>query len=99
MTIRSVVRGIGAALPDSKYLSRLSLRLHLPQGGSMELWVRYDEEADWHRLAQLTGTPLGSVTLPAPVRRCDHLRLRLTGRGEMRLYSLTKTMEQGSDVF
>lgn len=90
---------IGAALPDSKYLSRLSLRLHLPQGGSMELWVRYDEEADWHRLAQLTGTPLGSVTLPAPVRRCDHLRLRLTGRGEMRLYSLTKTMEQGSDVF
>lgn len=90
---------IGAALPDCKYLTRLNLRLYLPQGGSMELWVRYDEEPDWHRLAQLTGTPLGSVTLPAPVRRCDHLRLRLTGQGEMRLYSLTKTMEQGSDVF
>ena len=65
----------------------------------MELWVRYDEEARWRRLACLQGRPLGSVTLPAPVRRCDHLRLRLTGRGEMRLYSLTKTMEQGSDVF
>ena len=90
---------IGAASPDCKYLTRLNLRLYLAQGAEMELWVRYDEEADWRRLASLQGRPLGSVTLPAPVRRCDHLRLRLTGRGEMRLYSLTKTMEQGSDVF
>lgn len=90
---------IGAASPDCKYLTRLNLRLYLAQGAEMELWVRYDEEARWRRLASLQGRPLGSVTLPAPVRRCDHLRLRLTGRGEMRLYSLTKTMEQGSDVF
>ena len=90
---------IGAASPDCKYLTRLNLRLYLAQGAEMELWVRYDEETDWRRLARLQGRPLGSVTLPAPVRRCDHLRLRLTGRGEMRLYSLTKTMEQGSDVF
>lgn len=90
---------IGAASPDCKYLTRLNLRLYLAQGAEMELWVRYDEEAQWRRLACLQGRPLGSVTLPAPVRRCDHLRLRLTGRGEMRLYSLTKTMEQGSDVF
>ncbi len=90
---------IGAASPDCKYLTRLNLRLYLAQGAEMELWVRYDEEAQWRRLACLQGRPLGSVTLPAPVRRCDHLRLRLTGRGEMRLYSLTKTMEQGSDVY
>ena len=90
---------IGAASPDCKYLTRLNLRLYLAQGAEMELWVRYDEEDQWRRLASLQGRPLGSVTLPAPVRRCDHLRLRLTGRGEMRLYSLTKTMEQGSDVF
>lgn len=90
---------LGAASPDCKYLTRLNLRLYLAQGAEMELWVRYDEEDQWRRLASLQGRPLGSVTLPAPVRRCDHLRLRLTGRGEMRLYSLTKTMEQGSDVF
>lgn len=90
---------LGGTLPDSKYLTRLNLRLHLPRGASMELWVRYDEQEQWHCLARLEGSPLGSVTLPVPVHRCDHLRLRLTGQGDMRLYSLTKTMEQGSDVF
>ena len=85
--------------PDSKYLSRLSLRLSLAPGAVLRLSVRYDEERVWQPLATLRGTPLGTVTVPVPVRRCDHLRLRLEGTGEMRLYDLSKTIQQGSDVF
>ena len=90
---------IGAQSPDSKYLSRLTLRLYLSPGAVARLSIRYDEERVWQPLAQLRGSPLGSVTVPVGVRRCDHLRLRLEGTGDMRLYDLTKTMERGSDVF
>ena len=90
---------IGVDDPDSKILARLTLRLWLAQDAAMKVWVRYDEEACWQPVTQLRGRPLGSVTLPMPVRRCDHLYLRLEGVGDMRLYSITKTMEQGSDVF
>ena len=90
---------LGAESPDNKYLSRLTLRLYLASGASMKLSVRYDEEPLWHSLAVIHPSPMGSVTLPVAVRRCDHLRLRLEGTGEMRLYDLTKTMEEGSDVF
>lgn len=86
-------------LPDSKYLCRLSLRLFLAKGAQLRLSVRYDEEPVWHPLAVLRGSALGTVTVPAVVRRCDHLRLRLEGTGEMRLYDLTKTIQQGSDLF
>lgn len=90
---------LGLDSPDNKYLSRLTLRLWLAGDARMRLRVRYDGEENWHTVANLRGSPLGSVTLPLRVRRCDHLRLRLEGTGDMRLYSLTKTIEQGSDVF
>ena len=90
---------LGGESPDNKYLTRLTLRLYLAPGAEARLSVRYDEEETWHLLARLRGSPLGSVTVPVAVRRCDHLRLRLEGTGDMRLYDLCKTMEEGSDVF
>lgn len=90
---------LGLDSPDHKYLSRLTLRLWLAPDARMKIRVRYDGEEHWQTVADLRGGPLGSVTLPLRVRRCDHLRLRLEGQGDMRLWSLTKTIEQGSDVF
>ena len=90
---------LGGDSPDNKYLTRLTLRLYLAPGAQARLSVRYDEEETWHLLARLQRSPLGSVTVPVAVRRCDHLRLRLEGTGDMRLYDLCKTMEEGSDVF
>lgn len=89
---------IGAESPDQCHLSRVNLRLELGEKSRMNLWVRYDEEEHWNCLARLRGGKCGAVTIPVVVRRCGHLRLKLEGTGQMKLHSLTKTMEQGSDV-
>lgn len=89
---------IGGESPEQCYLSRVNLRLELGEGSRMNLWVRYDEEDCWQRLAQLRGGKFGAVSVPVAVRRCSHLRLKLEGTGQMKLYALTKTMEQGSDI-
>ena len=39
-----------------------------------------------------------TVLLPVRPRRCDHLRLRLEGEGELRLFSITRTLRKGSDL-
>lgn len=88
---------LGVSSPDTKYLSRLSLRMWLDKGTWVKVLVRYDSVGRWEQAALLRGNGLGSFTLPLRVRRCDHLMLRLEGVGDARLFCLTKTVEQGSE--
>lgn len=89
---------LGLELPDRKYISRLTLRLMLPPGSRMDLEVCYDREPRWTRLGTVYGTDLNSFSLPLRPRRCDQLRLRLSGIGEAKIYSITKTLEKGSEL-
>lgn len=89
---------LGAVTPDSKYLSRLNLRLWLEMGTKIQIQVQYDSGPQWETVGTLRGDGLRAFSLPLRVRRCDHLRLRLAGEGDMKLYGLVKTMELGSDV-
>ena len=87
----------GGSLPEKKYLLKLNLRLALEPGSHLRILVQYDSLGPWVELGHLTGGSLRSFTLPVKPRRCDHLRLRLEGRGDVGIYSIVKTMERGSD--
>lgn len=89
---------IGLSLPDAKYISRLVLRLSLPIGSTMSGYARYDSEGPWEHLFTLDGCGTKSFLMPIRVVRCDHMELRLEGVGHFTLYSITKTIEQGSDI-
>ena len=89
---------LGLAMSDRKYISRLQLRLQLPEGSHLSCWAEYDSSGRWVHLFTVTGRGTRAVTFPIKPVRCDHMRLRLEGRGEMKLFSITKTIEQGSDV-
>ena len=45
----------------------------------------------------MTGKNLRTFAFPVRPHRCDHFRLKLTGTGGAKIYSITKTLEQGSD--
>ena len=89
---------LGLIEPESRYVSRISLRLWLETGATATLSCRYDNDPHWETLASLTGTELRNVSVPIRPRRCDHVRLKLEGQGQVRVYSLTKVWEEGSDV-
>lgn len=89
------------AQPEQKYLSRYTLRLRLEAGHSARVYLEYDSSGLWLPAGSITAPAGGgtfSVTLPVKPRRCDHLRLKLEGSGELRLFSLTRILEKGSDV-
>lgn len=89
---------IGLSTPDMKYISRLILRLTLPEGSHLRVLAEYDSSGRWEQLFGITGYGTRAFTLPVRPVRCDHMRLRLEGDGSMKLFSITKTIEQGSDV-
>ena len=89
---------IGMTLPDMKYISRLSLRMNVEVGSSAYVRIQYDSIGTWEQVANITATTLRSVSVPIHPRRCDHFRIRIEGEGDCKLYSMTRTIEQGSDV-
>ena len=89
---------IGMSMPDMKYISRLLVRMSLEVGANVEISIQYDSMGDWEQVCQMTVTSLRSFAVPVRPRRCDHFRIRIEGEGEGRIYSITRTIEQGSDV-
>jgi hypothetical protein len=89
---------IGTDAPDKKYISRILMRVSLEAGSNIYLQAQYDSSRAWESLFAIATTTLKTITIPVKPRRCDHLRLRLVGEGEAKVFSITKTIEQGSDI-
>lgn len=89
---------IGTDSPDKKYISRMDVRMSLVVGTRVSIYVEYDSSGEWEHLFTMTGTKLGSFAVPIRPKRCDHMRLRINGNGEAKIYSICKTIEQGSDI-
>lgn len=89
---------IGCSSPDKKYISRMSVRLSLGIGTRIYVMIEYDSSGAWEQIGVITGKSLNTFNLPIRPKRCDHLRLKFIGTGEAKIYSISKTLEQGSDV-
>ena len=88
---------IGADSINHKYLSKLNVRMSLDIGAVVRAYIEYDSSGHFEYAGAVTGKALDSFSLPIRPRRCDHLRIRLTGSGGAKIYSITKTLEEGSD--
>lgn len=89
---------LGTDMPDKKYISRLTIRLSLTLGARVQIFAQYDSLGAWEHLGTLNGTTLKTFSVPVKPKRCDHMRLRLVGVGEAKIYSIVKVIEQGSDL-
>ena len=89
---------IGITTPDMKYISRLTVRMTLDIGSVVRFYAQYDFMGDWEEVCVLEGTSLRSFSIPIRPRRCDYMKLRIEGLGNAKIYSITKTIEQGSEL-
>lgn len=83
---------------DQKYISRFNIRMKLPPGSDADLFMEYDSDGVWHHQGHIEGTGTNTFMLPVRPRRCDHFRFRIEGTGDVKIYSLAKIHESGSDV-
>ena len=89
---------MGLDMPDMKYISRLLMRMNLEVGARVAVSIQYDSVGAWEPVCNMTVTSLRNFAVPVRLRRCDHFRIRIEGEGEGRIYSITKTIEKGSDL-
>lgn len=90
---------IGYDHPDHKSLSKIKLRLIMDAGSAVMVSMQYDSIGEWENQIYIEGGIIPqSIHIPVIPHRCDHCRLRIEGRGDCKLLSITKTTEYGGDA-
>lgn len=88
---------IGYNDSNAKYVSRFQIRAALSNGQAARLDIEYDSNGVWYHCGDIIGNGMKSDLLPINPRRCDHFRLRMVGKGDLKLLSITKDYRRGSD--
>lgn len=91
-----VTGDLGLDNPYNKYVKRINLRMSLDVGAKVKIEVEYDSSGVWDFVTEHYADRKKSYEIPIQVKRADHIRLKLSGWGEFRLYALTKAVEGGS---
>lgn len=90
--------GLGRSdIAGNHYLGRFDIRMCLEAEHTAKLEIRYNEDEYWTEQGEIHGNSMRNIMLPVIPRRCDHLRFRMRGSGEMRIYSIARYLEVGSD--
>lgn len=84
--------------PDHKYVSRYNLRLKMEKDARLQLFIEYDSSGVWEFSGEVKVHRIDSFVIPVRPRRCDHLRLKIAGEGDVRIFSMARVLESGSDV-
>ncbi|MBQ7873762.1 MAG: hypothetical protein IJ306_01175 [Oscillospiraceae bacterium] len=88
---------LGMDMAEKKYISRIIIRMSLDIGSVLSIDAQYDSSGKWEHVTDIKGTSLRSFSIPVRPKRCDHFRLRFSGKGNAKIFSMVKTYEQGSD--
>ena len=83
-------------IPQKKGIGKLLVRLELDEGASVKIEMQFDSDGVWREVKTLQAEKKRSFYLPIVPRRCDHFRIRMTGSGGCRLYSLVREVYTGS---
>lgn len=99
---------IGLDLPSTKYVSQIVMRFEMAAGAELSVFAEYDSSGSLEdKIAYIKNeynvsrrdtpgyTKLRSVEIPFTPKRCDHMRLHITGNGQMKIYSISKKIEGG----
>lgn len=89
---------IGFSMPDKKHLAKLQIRLSMELGTNVCIYLQYDSSGNWEHVCNLSGTGTRSFIVPIIPRRCDHFKYMVAGRGGCKIFSVTKTIEEGSEL-
>ena len=89
---------IGISSPDTKYISRITIRMSMDIGSEVRFYAKYDFGDGWEEIGTVRSNNLRSFSIPIRPKRCDHMKLRIEGSGMAKIYSITKTIEGGSEM-
>ncbi len=87
---------LGLDNPYNKYLKRINIRMQMDVGTKLKIEVEYDSSGEWEYVTEYYASKKKSYEIPIAVRRADHVKLKLSGWGDFKLFTIAKAVESGS---
>lgn len=66
-------------------------------GALVDLYIQYDSNGIWERKGSIVCRNTNSFMVPVIPRRCDHCQVKLVGSGDVKVFSIARILEVGSD--
>lgn len=86
---------IGLSQPFEKYFHRLLVRMEIERGARVRVEIAADS-GEFLLSGDYTAPGRANVTLPVVTPRCDRMRVRISGRGKAKIYSIYFEVERGN---
>lgn len=82
---------------DQKKVHSLQFNVELEVDAYFAVYVRYDNDTTWRRVASVTADRRNTYTVPLKLKKCERYQYRLEGHGWFILYGMSKTIGKGSE--
>lgn len=89
---------IGIQEPDCKWYSEIQIRLSMEKGSRVDVFAQYNSDGEWHQIESLRNKQKGAYTINFRTPKIDHFKIRIKGKGDAKIYSMSKYYEEGSAV-
>ena len=83
--------------PDRKYISKIQIACELEEESSISISLQYDDDGEWHERRSFAPDRRRTLLIPVLARRCDSIRVRITGSGPAKIYSISYYYRKGSE--
>lgn len=77
-----------------KGFTRIYLRLDVPNGAEVNIFVMYDENRRFELVKTIKGTGFKTFRVPIRFRTCDSYRIKLSGKGRVIIHDIEKEVSQ-----
>lgn len=82
-------------IDNRKVYSKMQMRLSMAEHTRVQVWISVDGGA-WESVCRVETEDHRAVELPIIPRRCDKFGILITGRGYVKIESLTRTVREGT---
>lgn len=88
---------MGFDYPDHKYVNGLAVRAYIPYKSELNVQISFDDGVWQDRGTYRGNDDTQTIAIRGLPTRCDHYRLRFSGHGDVRVYSVATTLETLSE--
>lgn len=88
----------GLSIPENKYYSGIVFRACAEEKARLKVEFQINSDGIWKHQITVTPDKVGSFALPFSIERCDHLKIRISGKGKVKILGISRKTEYGSEL-